>query len=198
MRNYNRNIFATISASNHTDTVRQGQDYYATDPVAIDKLLKVTKPYHVIWECACGGGHLTKRLQQYGYIVYSSDIVDRGCIGFQRIDFLQTQKTINDIVDFDIITNPPYVLAKDFVLKALSLLSPGRKAYMFLKLTFLEGKQRYCEIYKKYPPKCVYVFSERVICAKDGKFEEYTSSAVAYAWFEWEKGYKGETTIKWI
>lgn len=23
-------------------------------------------------------------------------------------------------------------------------------------------------------------------------------SAVAYAWFVWEKGYKGETTVRWI
>ena len=137
-------------------------------------------------------------MTKYGFTVYSSDIVDRGCNGFQRIDFLQTQKSINDIKEFDIVTNPPYALAKDFVLKSLSLLSPGRKVYMFLKLTFLEGKTRYAEIYSKYPPKNVYVSSERVVCAENGDFIKYNSSAVAYAWFVWEKGYKGPTVVSWI
>lgn len=35
-------------------------------------------------------------------------------------------------------------------------------------------------------------------CAKNGEFEKYSSSAVAYAWFIWEKGYKGNPIIKWI
>jgi len=35
-------------------------------------------------------------------------------------------------------------------------------------------------------------------CAKNGDFEKYTSSAVAYAWFVFEKGYKGDTIVRWI
>ena len=72
---------------------------------------------------------------------------------------------------------------------------------MFLKLTFLEGKARYSEIFAKTPPKKVYVFSERVMCAKNGEFDrmrEGGGSAVAYAWFVWRKGYAGDTIVKWI
>jgi len=38
------------------------------------------------------------------------------------------------------------------------------------------------------------------MCAKNGDFEskKKEGSAVAYAWYVWEKGYKGETVIKWI
>lgn len=75
--NYN-SIWKIIGASSHTEEKRQQDDYYATDPVAIDKLLTVEKPYPLIWECACGEGHLSKRLQDFGYIVYSTDLVDRG------------------------------------------------------------------------------------------------------------------------
>lgn len=32
-------IFATLGASNHTDKEREMDDYYATDPYAIDVLL---------------------------------------------------------------------------------------------------------------------------------------------------------------
>ena len=87
------------------------------------------------------------------------------------------------------------------MLKALERVAEGRKVYMFLKLTFLEGKARYQELFSKYPPKNIYVFSERVLCAKNGEFEKMKAgggSAVAYAWFVWEKGFQGKTTIDWI
>ena len=31
--------FITLGASNHTDKVREVNDFYATDPIAIDKLV---------------------------------------------------------------------------------------------------------------------------------------------------------------
>ena len=100
----------------------------------------------------------------------------------------------------DIITNPPYKFAKEFVEHALDIVDDGRKVAMFLKLTFLESKSRRA-LFERYPPKRIWVFSERVQCAKNGDFETYkqgVGTAVAYAWYIWEKGYKGETTVGWI
>lgn len=72
---------------------------------------------------------------------------------------------------------------------------------MFLKLSFLEGQARY-SFYKTNPPKYVYVFSERVACAKNGDFYSDSGkkigSAVAYAWYVWQKGFTGDPVIKWI
>ena len=130
--------------------------------------------------------------------MFSSDIVDRGYYGTNIKDFLKETHCDDD---FDILTNPPYKYAKEFVLKALELVANGRKVCMFLKLTFLEGKSRFNELFSKYPPKNIYVFSERVMCAKNGDFETMKAgggSAVAYAWYVWEKGYQGKTTIEWI
>ena len=101
---------------------------------------------------------------------------------------------------FDIITNPPYKYAKEFVKHALDTSSIGTKVAMFLKLTFLESKSRK-ELFEKYPPKVVYVSSSRLQCARNGDFTEYSKgvgTAVAYAWFVWEKGYTGEPIIRWI
>lgn len=67
---------------------------------------------------------------------------------------------------------------------------------MFLKLTFLEGQARYEHIFKEHPPRRVYVFVRRILCGKNGEFPD--ASAVAYAWFVWEKGYKGEPSIGWL
>ena len=75
-----------------------------------------------------------------------------------------------------------------------------RKVAMFLKLTFLESKSRRA-LFEKYPPKRIWVFSERVQCAKTGDFDKYKKSgetAVAYAWYIWEKGYMGQPTVGWI
>ena len=193
-------IYKTLGASNHTDKEREKNDYYATDPIAIDKLLTIEQPYQRIYECACGQGHLVKRLHEKGFEIYASDIIDRG-YGFIK-DFLQMKEYETSwIKDCDILTNPPYKYAKEFVLHALDLIGYGHKVYMFLKLTFLEGKSRYKDLFSKYPPKVIYVFSERVMCAKNGDFEGMKAgggSAVAYAWFVWQKGWQGKTTVEWI
>lgn len=90
--------------------------------------------------------------------------------------------------------------AKQFVEKALDIVDDGCKIAMFLKLTFLESKARR-ELFDKYPPKVLYVSSSRLQCAKNGDFETYnkgTGTAVAYGWYIWEKGFKGEPVIRWF
>ena len=47
---------------------------------------------------------------------------------------------------------------------------------MFLKLSFLEGKTRLKNLFSKFPPKCIYVFSERVLCAKNAEFQKFVSA----------------------
>lgn len=193
-------IYKTLGASNHTDKEREVNDFYATSPEAIDKLLEVEKLYSDIWEPAAGEGHLVKKLREKGYSVFASDIVQRDFPLDDVQDFLNIETSCYKL-DYDIVTNPPYKRSLEFVLKALDLIEQGRKVCMFLKLTFLEGKSRYKELFSKYPPKTVYVFSERIMCAKNGDFEGMKAgggSAVAYAWFVWEKGFTGDTIVKWI
>jgi hypothetical protein len=127
-----------------------------------------------------------------GYEVRSTDLIDRG-YGQGGIDFL----AVNEPWNGDIITNPPYILASEFIIKAMQLIPNGNKIAMFLKLQFLEGKERK-KLFKQYPPKVVYVSSSRISCAKNGEFEKYPSSAIAYGWFLWEKGFTGEPVIRWF
>lgn len=145
-----------------------------------------------IWECACGEGHISERLEDYGYNVLSTDLIDRG-FGTGDVNFLKQTYRFNG----DIITNPPYKYATEFIYKALELIPDGNKVAMFLKVLFLERKERK-KLFKKHPPKTIYVSSSRLRCAMNGDFERYKGSAVAYAWYVWEKGYKGPTVVKWI
>lgn len=185
--------FKTIGASNHTDHKRADKDYYATEPIATEWLCQLERFIGPILEPSCGEGHISKILLQYGYKVESYDLVDRG-FGIGGIDFLSPE--IKPWVG-DIITNPPYSFAQEFVERALAMVGKGRKVAMFLKLTFLEGKKRRT-LFRDNPPRRIWVSSSRLKCAINGDFEKTGGSALAYAWFIWEKGYKGNPEIHWF
>lgn len=195
-------IFVTLGASNHTEKEREQDDFYATDPIAIDKLLKAVEfPKETkFWECACGQGHLSERLKSYGYEVYSTDLVDRG-YGESGVDFLRTSTLPFGGENLAILTNPPYKYHKEFIRHALDILPEDGSAIFLLKTTALEGKGRYEEFYSKGYLKCMYQFTERLLCAKNAKFDEMKAgggSAVSYAWFWFSKSNKDDTIIKWI
>ena len=190
-----RSTHAVLGARNFTEYDRENNDYYATDPYAATLLMEQEKFSPYIWECACGEGHLSKEFEKAGYKVCSSDIVDRG---FGRVQDFLTSCFPPPLPGFDIITNPPYSKAQDFVEHALDIIDEGHKVAMFLKIQFLEGKARR-KLFEKYPPKTVYVSSSRLRCAMNGDFERYAkATAVCYAWYVWVKGYTGDTVIKWI
>ena len=185
-------VFKTLGASNHTDHERAHGDYYATEPKATEWLLKLEKFNGPILEPACGEGHIRKVLIGGGYFVVSRDLIDRGY--GEQADFLSID---NQQWDGDIVTNPPYAYAQEFVEKALSIIPEGHKVCMFLKLTFLEGKKRK-HLFQTQPPARIWVSSSRLLCAMNGEFDKLSGSATAYAWFVWEKGYHGDTIIKWF
>ena len=191
-----KSVFTSLGASSHAAEEREKHDYYATDPKAAKLLLGLEDFSSDIWECACGEGHLSKVFQDAGYNVRSTDLIDRG-FGETGVDFLSID---NIHWNGDIVTNPPYKYAQEFVEKSLTIIPDGKKVAMFLKIQFLEGKGRK-NLFLSHPPKTVYVSSSRLLCAKNAEFKkmiEGGGSALAYAWYVWEKGYKGETVLKWF
>lgn len=187
-----KSTFSTLGATAHSVYDRQSHDYYATHPSAAEMLLSIESFHKNIWEPACGEGHLSKVFENAGHIVTSTDLIDRGYGGVA--DFLKC----TDKFDGDIITNPPFRYAQEFIEKALSLVDDGRKVAMFLRLQFLEGKKRK-RLFESYPPKYVYVSSSRIPCAINGNFDDIKNgSAVCFAWFIWHKGFDGETIIRWF
>jgi len=178
--------------SNHCDEERSKLDYYGTDPRSTKALLKVEQFNHEIWE-PCAGHHLmVDVLRDAGYHVLATDIAEYDGVQHAKIDFLNLEGTW----DGDIITNPPYGLSTEFAVKALDVVKPGAKVAMFLRLLFLEGNKRYEKLFKENPPKVIYVFTNRQVSDKNDDFNH--GSAVAYAWFIWEKGYSGSPEIRWI
>ena len=188
------NITSTLRVLGSTTVVgsdREQHDFYATEPKAVELLLDEEQFQQDILEPCCGLNHITNVLKTKGYQVTTSDLIDRG-VGAEVKDFFDYTHWCGDIV-----TNPPYSQAVDFVEHSLKIVEEGSKVAMFLKIQFLEGKKRKA-FFKQFPPKYIYVASSRLRCAKNGEFDKYGSSAVCYAWFVWEKGYQGEPSIRWI
>ena len=191
--------FVQLGASNHSEKEREGNDYYATDPNTLLLLLQRLeqdgiKLHNRIWECACGEGHISEVLKSKGYDVVSTDLINRG-YGDDFFDFLKYESPYK--LELDILTNPPYKYAKEFVEHALDVQKNGFYTIMLLKIQFLEGQARR-KLFEKYPPEYVYVHSVRQICAMNGDFKKYNSSAICYCWFIWRKGFYEEPTIRWI
>lgn len=191
-----RRIYATLGASNQVITDREKDDYYATPPKAVKLLCELEKFHKDILEPCCGEGHISKTLIDLGYNVESSDLINRG-YGDRFCSIMDYTGPIKK----DIITNPPYEYAADFVRKSLEIVDTDYRVAMFLKLTFLESKSRYW-LFNQYPIEKVYVSSTRLGCGKGGVFnridpdgEVNEGGAVCYAWFIWTKGFSGKTTL---
>jgi len=169
---------------------RSSNDFYATDPIALEKLLE-RESFSNVWEAASGMGHLSKVLEQKGILGKKSDLIKRG--DEEQIDFLHHNVNWQG----DIITNPPYRLSTEFVYKAIETLKENRRVAMIFPQRYLSSKRRY-KLFMQYPPQVVYAFSGGVSCALNGDFKAHPNSAVDYLWIIWQKGYKGETKLRWI
>ena len=180
---------------------RVENDFYATNPLAVRKLLSKYKfNGNKMLEPCVGQGHIAKTVKEYypSINITALDIVDRGYPKTIVNDFI-TWDT-EDKFDF-IITNPPYSMAKEFVEKGMSLLTNSGQMAMFLKIQFLEGVKRK-ELFNCYPPKYIYVFRNRMAtwnngCEHDNMGKRWATT-MCHAWFIWENGSKSEPIIRWI
>jgi len=142
-------------------------------------------------EPACGAGHMAKVLAEYFGDVRCSDVHDYRYGAVK--DFLKKPLAINS-ADW-VITNPPFRLAEEFVLRSLPV---ARKGVAILARTvFLESVGRYDRLFQKHPPAKFAQFTERVPMVK-GRLDRKASTATGYGWLVWEKGHSGQTQLVWI
>lgn len=190
---------------------RVDNDFYATDPKSVHKLLlKYGINGGNILEPCIGNGNIANAIKDFynnkGLNITGVDIVDRGYPNTIVHDYLtwETDKKFDCI-----ITNPPYSLAKEFVAKSMTLLNdgydedgyPNGQLIMFLKIQFLEGAKRK-ELFEKYPPKYIYVFRNRMATWNNGEPLDPNgkrwATTMCHAWFVWEKGSTTEPIVRWL
>lgn len=169
----------------------RGDDFHETPEVATRALLAVEKFAGPIWEPACGHGAISRVLEDHGYSVISTDLVERG-YGPGRVDFLLEFASRAP----NVITNPPFKLAAGFARKAVSL-SSGKVA-LLCRLGWLEGRER-SRMFAETPLARVSVFSGRLpMMHRHGYEGPKSTSAIAFAWFVWSHGHSGPPTLGWL
>lgn len=187
--------YAAAQRTGHTD--REPDDFYPTWPAATRVLLSVEEFTGAIWEPACGDGAMSRVLEAAGHEVISTDLIDRG-FGEGGRDFLMEWEPRAP----NIVTNPPFRWAQEFVDRALLLArraGGAGKVALFLRLAFLEGQGR-GRWFPTTPLARVWIMSRRVPMRKEVLPEpgEKADGALAFAWFVWDLQHSGPATIGFL
>lgn len=197
-----KTLAGTNLAGVSTTRDRVDNDYYATPKNAIDAILNEVELKGSILEPSAGEGHISVLLKEKypNSEIISTDLIERKDkfnVGLQgNIDFLGHDfgRTFDNV-----ITNPPFNLAQEFIEKALEV--SNDKVIMFAKIQLLEGAKRR-ELFDKFPPKYIYVFSKRVNPLRNGEELDEKgkpwASTMCFAWFVWEKKHDGEPIVRWL
>lgn len=176
----------------------EGKNFRARNPAAARKGDLYETPYSMTWqlleverfshyepilEPACGNGAISSQLEAKGFQVHAFDIAEGA-------DFLAMDYEYQPWPQ--IITNPPYSLATEFVLQAKRCCS--NKFAFLLPLDYLHGSDRYQRIFQdeEFPLAKVWVFVRRpdlrAPIRKDGK---YPTGVLTFAWFVWDRSHRG-------
>lgn len=189
-------------AGGNPENERVENDFYATNPKAVEMLLKEYNFKGRAWLEPCvGQGHISKTVLNYynnNIWIDGVDLIDRGFPNTIATDFLTYEpKGKYDVV----ISNPPFSLAQEFIEKGFELLKDNGQMAMFLKIQFLEGGKRK-EFFEKYPPKYIYVFRNRMATWNNGNELDPNgkrwATTMCHAWYIWEKGSTTEPIIRWL
>jgi hypothetical protein len=157
----------------------------------VHALLRVEQLPHSIWEPAAGPGAIVKVLRASGHRVLASDLVDYGDpTHVSRVDFLMEREAPAGTEA--IVTNPPFKLANEFVAHALELCP---RVMMLLRLAFLESEVR-SPILDNAGLGRVYVFRKRLPMMHRHEWQgPKVNSGMAFAWFCWDRSYKGPAEL---
>lgn len=125
---------------------RKESDLYPTPPEGTASIVpwlasKLDPRLHRIGEPACGRGDMAMTLEHYGWEVLASDIQDTG-YGEPYRDFLKIDPKMGDDYKVDAVcTNPPFVVAHDFIRHAVKRLRIPVVA-LLLKSNYWNAKGR--------------------------------------------------------
>jgi hypothetical protein len=173
-------------------------------------------PVGTALEPCCNRGYMAKPLREHFAKVWATDIFDYGWAGMDaRSDFLLTGSDAPFPIDWAFF-NPPFTLAQEFIEKALGFVRVGCAA--LVRTSFLEGQERYRDLFRDGPPTMIFQFSERIILTKGivrdpeqlywdpdaidkktggkGAWKK-PSTATSYAWLVWVPGMERQP-FDWI
>lgn len=197
---------AQLAGGNPSAGYRTENDFYATDPQAVNDLFNALSKYdpdfnnfspRTFLEPCVGNGNIAKATTDYFLFSLKRnensqctfiDLVDRGYPNTKVQDFLLFE-SMQPQTKFDlIVSNPPYSLALEFVQKSLQHLSDHGYLAFFLKIQFWEGEKRK-QFLLDNPPAFCFPFAKRMPTWNNGQpTDEHGkrwATTMCHAWFVW-------------
>lgn len=167
----------------HTD---RGHDLYETPAVAVGALLRAESLPRIVWEPAAGRGAIVRVLRDHGHAAIASDLIPYDFPLDFVGDFLE-QAIAPDGCEC-IVTNPPFKIIDPFIAHALDLCP---RVIVLARLALLESIRR-TDILENRGLARVHIFRDRLpMMHRDGWSGPKASSAIAYAWFVWDRDHRG-------
>lgn len=177
---------------------RDTLDFYVEPEECSIALFAEHKFQGPIWDPACGLGRITDAARLAGYKTISTDIKKRSPKCDDTLDFLSNKA---QFIFTDIVSNPPFSLAEEFVKKSLSVVPRHGQVAMILPIVWIAGFSRKRNWLPASPLKKVLPISPRpsmppgaVILAG----ERAGNGTKDYAWFVWQRGYSGNCEVGFL
>lgn len=177
---------------------RHNMDFYTEPAWTVEALLRQESFCGLTWDPACGSGTIPKTFLAHGLHAVGSDAAERP-FG-ERHDFLATLDARPFHGVENIVCNPPYGRAAEFIERALGIASV--KVAMLLQSKFPYSQRRH-RLFTQHRPARLYFLSDRPSMPPGDKLLAGTVEAkggkLDYLWMVWHKGPLGEpTTCHWL
>jgi len=170
------------SLAAETGYVRHADDFYETPAWCTRAILPHLRRTDVVLDPCAGTGAILRavRTSVPGVICKAIELdpVRSYHAGIQCADALSPETLWPPAT---IVTNPPYALAMEFVLRALLETQGKRDAAFLLRLNWLASQKR-AEFHKKHPSD-IFVLPRRPSFTPDNR-----TDATEYAWLVWGPG----------
>jgi hypothetical protein len=166
---------------------RKERDLYETPAWVTEALLPHLPQGMDVWEPACGSGKMSRVLSAHHFVT-ATDIHDPEGIS---IDFLNAPEAPNG-PHHAIVTNPPYDLATEFIVKAMEFQRPHAGIVaMLLRTDFDHAKSR-----KGMFADCM-SFEKKIVLTRRIKWFEDSKGSPSFnhAWFIWDWKNSGPPTL---
>lgn len=183
-------------------------DCYGTPPWATRAILHREPELinvSVVLDPVSGQGYMAKELEEYPRgafplkrTVLASDLrKGKHIYGKGGVDFLSRKSYQRSSIDAT-CGNPPFSLTCEIVERAIEVTRPGGLVAMFQRTQLLESDGRYQRLFKVGDLKCLYPFVQRVNTYPEGQVDHRESGKMAFGWFVWKVGYRGNAEIIFI
>jgi hypothetical protein len=162
---------------------RKERDLYETPAWVTEALRPHLTDIKSIWEPASGNGAMVRVFEGWGLPSIDYTDIETG------FDFLQQPARPIEAI----VTNPPYVLAREFIEHALKLMTwdGTRLAAMLLRTDFDHAKTRQ-HLFSGCP-----AFAKKLVLTKRIKWfaESKGQPSFNHAWYVWDLRHKGAPTL---